>query len=202
MNLFPQVGLEAYQTRHDNHPFTLSTSPHDISTFLGLDYGRFNEGFSTRLAIFEWIATSRFFQPGIFFRMGNILLERKMYQDFVSYVNGRTPPTSHLNYDKPAADPEQLVGELGIDEEAAVEDALEYFGCRSEWYSIAESVSRRKRLKEKLNGKLVEQTTGLKGIVIRDIIAGVKEKVSEDELLLMEQEEIQRLVRKTAAAIR
>ena len=60
---------------------------------------------------------------------------------------------------------------LGINAAAVVEEALTYFGCRDEWYMIAGSVCRRKRLKEKLNGKLVEQTTGLKGIVIRDIIA-------------------------------
>jgi hypothetical protein len=187
---------------HENHPFTLSTSTQGIITFLGLDYKRFEEGFSTRLAIFDWIATSRFFQPVIFLRMGNTLRERKMYQAFLSYVNARASPASRLNLDEPgdsAADSEQLARELDINAEATLEEALEYFGCRDEWYLIAESVSRRKKLKEKLNGKLVEQTTGFKGIFIRDIIAAVKEKVSEDELLSMEQEEINGLIRKTAA---
>jgi anti-sigma factor ChrR (cupin superfamily) len=134
--------------------------------------------------------------------MGNTLRERKMYQDFVSYARARAPPATLDEPDDSSADPEQLAAELGIDAKAAVEEALEYFGRRDEWYSIAESVSKRKRLKEKLNGKLVEQTTALKGVVIRDILAAVKEKASEDELLSMEQEEIQGLVRKVAADMR
>ena len=121
-----------------------------------------------------------------------------MYQAFASYAIARVPPTSRLNLDELrdlAADPAQLAAELGINAEAAVEEALVCFGCRDEWYLIAESVTRRKRLKEKLNGTLVEQATGLKGIVIRHVIAAVKEKASEDELLSMEQEEIQGLIR-------
>jgi hypothetical protein len=183
----------------------LSTSPQEISTFLGLDYGLFNEGFSTRLALFNWIATSRFFQPGIFLRMGNSLRERKVYQDFVSYASARAPPTLRLNLDGPsdsATDPDELAVTLGIDAEAVVEEALAYFGCRDEWYMIAESVRRQKGLKEKLNGKLVEQTTGLKGIVIRDIIAAVKQMASEDELISMGSEDIRRLIQEAVAHMR
>jgi len=40
-----------------------------------------------------------------------------------------------------------------------------------------------KTLKERLNGKVVEQTTGLKRIIIRDILADVKQLASEDELI-------------------
>ena len=127
-----------------------------------------------------------------------------MYQDFVSYANARAPPASRLNLDNPAdsaATPEELAVELGIIEEAIVEEALVYFGRRDEWYLIAENVCRRKMLREKLNGKLVEQTTGLKGIVIRDIITAVKQMASEDELVSMEQEKIQGLIQKAAAQI-
>jgi len=128
-----------------------------------------------------------------------------MYQDFVSYANARAPPASRLNLDgqhDSAVDPEELAVKLGINAEAAVEEALEYFGCRDEWYFVAESVCRRKRLKKKLNGNLVEQATGLKGIAIRDVIAAVKQMASEDELLSMEQDEIQRLIRKAEAHVR
>jgi len=195
-----KVGLKAYQERHENHPFILSTSPQEISTFLGLDYGRFNEGFSTRLAIFDWLATSRFFQPGIFLRMGNIMRERKVYQDFVSYASARAPPAPE--HGDSAAGLEGPAVEFDITAEATVEEALGYFGCRDEWYLIAENVFRRKMLKEKLNGKLVEQTTGLKGIIIRHIIAAVKQMASEDELVSMEQEEILGLIQKAAAQMR
>jgi hypothetical protein len=137
--------------------------------------------------------------------MGNTLRERNMYQDFVSYASARAPPASCLYLEEPgnpAADPEELAARLGINAEATVEEALAYFGCRDEWYMIAESVCRRKRLKEKLNGKLVEQTTGLKGIVIRDIMAAVKQLASEDELVSMEVEEIRGLIQKTVAQMR
>ena len=137
--------------------------------------------------------------------MGNSLRERKMYQEFVSYAIARAPPASCLYLDEPcdsAADSGEQAMRLGINAEAAVEEALVFFGCREEWYMIAESVCRRKRLKEKLNGKLVEQTTGLKGIVIRDILAAVKQLASEDELISMEIEEIRGLIQKTVAHLR
>ena len=57
-------------------------------------------------------------------------------------------------------------------------------------------------MKEKLNGKLVEETTGLKGIVIRDILAAVKQLASEDELISMELEEIRGLIQKAVADLR
>ena len=57
-------------------------------------------------------------------------------------------------------------------------------------------------MKEKLNGKLVEETTGLKGIVIRDILAAVKQLASEDELISMELEEICGLIQKAVADLR
>ena len=128
-----------------------------------------------------------------------------MYQDFVSYAVARAPPASCLSLDEPGdteADSEERALGLGIDAEAAVEEALAFFGCRDEWYMIAESVSRRKMLKEKLNGKLVEQTTGLKGVVIRDILAAVKQMASEDELISMESEEIRGLIQKAVAHLR
>jgi len=137
---FLQVGLKAYQKRHDNRSFTLSTSPQDIYTFPGLDYRIFNEGFSTRLAIFDWLATSRFFQPVIFLRMGNSMPERKVYQEFVSYEIARAPPASCLYLDEPgdsAADSEERAMRLGINTAAAIEGALAHFGCCDEWYMIA-----------------------------------------------------------------
>jgi len=45
----------------------------------------------------------------------------------------------------------------------------------------------------------VEQTTGFKGIVIRDILAAVKQLASEEELISMEVEEIRGLIQKTVA---
>ena len=137
--------------------------------------------------------------------MGNTLRERKMYQDFVSYARARAPPASRLNLDAPgdsATDPEEQATRLGINAAAVVEEVLTYFGCRYEWYMIAGSVRRRERLKEKLNGKLVEQTTGIKGIAIRDIIAAVRQMASEDELISMELEEICGLIQKAVVDVR
>ena len=125
-----------------------------------------------------------------------------MYQEFVSYANAQAPSASRLNLDEPGDSPvdfEALAVDLGIVAEATVEEALVYFGRRDEWYLIAESIFRRKTLKEKLNGKLVEQITGLKGVIIRSIIASVKEMASEDELVLMEPDEIQGLIQKAAS---
>ena len=137
--------------------------------------------------------------------MVDSLRERKMYQEFVSYAIARTPPDSCVYLDEPdvsATDSEERAMRLGIDAKATVEEALAHFGCRDEWYMIAESVYRRKKLKEKLNGKLVEQTTGLKGVVIRDILAAVKQLASEDELISMETEEIRGLIQKAVAHLR
>ena len=90
---------------------------------------------------------------------------------------------------------------LVINAEAAVKEALVCIGCRDEWYMIAESVCRRKRSKEKLDGKPVEKTTGLQE-TIRDNLAAVKQMASEDELISIELEEIRGLIQETVADLR
>jgi len=130
---------------------------------------------------------------------GQYPARKKNVSRFCVICERSSPPASRLNLNAPgdsATDPEEQAMMLGINAAAVVEEALTYFSCRDEWYMIAGSVCRRKRLKEKLNGKLVEQTTGFKGIATRDIIAAMKQMASEDELISMELEEVRGLIRR------
>ena len=50
--VFSRLTIKIIKKCHDNRSFAPSTSPQDIRTFLGLDYGSFNEGY-TRVAVFD-----------------------------------------------------------------------------------------------------------------------------------------------------
>ena len=61
----------------------------------------------------------------------------------MSYATDRVLPASCLYLDESrasAANSEERAMKWGIDAEVAIYEALAFFGCRDEWYMIAESV--------------------------------------------------------------
>jgi hypothetical protein len=75
-----------------------------------------------------------------------------------------------------------------------IREALEFFGRAGEYDELARSVELRKALKRALNGKLVQDVTGLQGSVVGRIIARVKEMVPPEELVSKPEDEIRLLI--------
>ncbi|MBT9545604.1 MAG: hypothetical protein IV090_09465 [Candidatus Sericytochromatia bacterium] len=75
---------------------TLSKDPAAIYTFLGYDYSRFLQGFKDREAIFEFVASSRYFNSAIFEldELNHINRtrnkKRQTYQLFLQWLTGKT----------------------------------------------------------------------------------------------------------------
>ncbi|OBZ71311.1 hypothetical protein A0H81_08338 [Grifola frondosa] len=100
-------GLRLDKSIATNPPstFYLSSSMTDILDFFGLAMARWEEGFSTQRSIFDWVATSPYFDAFILAKYDTVRTrrnkkareERTMYQDFVAYARERiqTAPRGH-----------------------------------------------------------------------------------------------------------
>jgi hypothetical protein len=157
---------------------------------------RWRQGFATRHEVFEWIATSRFFDPR---RVSNpadppkVKRERTMYYEFqawakelrMSGVYDTRPPLSQPQY--------------------VVEEALDCFDRRSAYYDIVLANERRIRLKQTFTGHLTAEYLGLD--VSRDwrpikhVMDAIRQEVGEDALAIMEKDEIREAIIRTKAQI-
>ena len=105
-----------------------------------------------------------------------------MYQEFVRYTEQRA--LTDGGNDHPPLDAEQVV-----------EEALTFFGKADEFNELARSVELRKELKLILNGKIVQDITGLQGAVVGRIIAQVKEMAPAEELVAKSEAEIYQMIK-------
>jgi hypothetical protein len=68
----------------------LTSNPHIICEYLGLDYNKWIRGFKSKNDIYEWIIESKFFNPNQFKVLNcagrQRANKRPMYQDFLQYI--------------------------------------------------------------------------------------------------------------------
>ena len=134
-------------------------------------------GFRSKREVFEWVGTSRFFDPRRFRSTGEgfrkVKPERKMYHEFVEWAM------------------EKALAATGRGEEPSVqrskavtrEDALEYFGKKKAFEALVRERTRRLELKEVFSGHKVRDWTDLgnhwKGVKL--VMDGVRERHGGDE---------------------
>ncbi|KAK0188012.1 hypothetical protein F5146DRAFT_1141468 [Armillaria mellea] len=99
------LGIHGLKYPHPPNPgIMLSTDFNAIADFIGCDMQRYDQGFTTKRALFEWIATSRFFVPRMFGRSdadgSKVKQERKMYWEFVAWA--RSQPDNESSAESPA----------------------------------------------------------------------------------------------------
>jgi hypothetical protein len=170
-----QLAHPLYMERVENRPFYLTTSTKAVLAFLGLNFDMWGRGFETRKDIFDWILTSRFADRDRLLGISPKHLERPMYQDFLRYLEAYTPtPSSHGIFNP----------------DSVVEEALEHFGKKEEYEEQAKTVYERKALKQALNGRIVEEVTGLHGSIVGKIIRKIKEMMPVEELLAKSKEDM------------
>lgn len=120
----------------------LTSDPSEICNFFGLNYDLWKFGFNTRIQIFEWIASSKYFIKGIF-NIENVadrkrMQCRKVYIGFMKWLWGSDgislePRPSRIHI--------QSI-------------AINYFNKFEEFTSIVEEAKIREARKAKYNGKL------------------------------------------------
>lgn len=125
--------------------------------FFGLSVDTYNAGFKTKQAIFEWVATSRLFNPKYFQSKGTgfrkVKAERKMYAEFVEWVE-KQRNTSEWDGDTPVPEQIQANGQL---------EALVFFNKREAFDALVSERSSRIRLKECFSGTVVRDWADMGG---------------------------------------
>lgn len=156
--------------------------------FMGLSMNIWAVGFRTKREIFEWVGTSRFFNPNTFKSEGEgskrVKPERKMYAEFVQWImEGR-------------ADAAGDAGALNIKRSewrlAARDEALVFFHQKETFDAMARERDQRSLLKQVFSGSKVRDLAGLgeywKGVKM--IMDEIRHRVGGDEgvLKVYEQE--------------
>jgi hypothetical protein len=120
--------------------------------FFGLSLDTWEQGFTTKLQVFEWVVTSRFFDPTYFKTKGEgirkVKHDRKMYAEFAFWVESRAEGTARES--TPRKEKTEIVAE-----------ALVYFNKKEEFEELARSRLNRARMKEGFNGCKVNEWAGM-----------------------------------------
>ncbi|KAK0244184.1 hypothetical protein EDD85DRAFT_189743 [Armillaria nabsnona] len=143
------LGVHGLKYPHPPNPgIMLSTDFNAIADFIGCDMKRYDQGFTTKRALFDWIAKSRFFAPRMFGRGdaegSKVKQERKMYWEFVAWA--RSQPDSDSS-DKSPADRQDRIRE----------EALRHFDKHVTLNVQMDEITARSRLKAAFNGKIVAE---------------------------------------------
>ncbi|THV05313.1 hypothetical protein K435DRAFT_816566 [Dendrothele bispora CBS 962.96] len=146
-----QLGSKGLHYSYPPHPRLLLSDDFDkITRFFGWSMETRNAGFKTRKEIFEWVMTSRFFDPARFRTQGDgirkVKAQRTMYSDFVECANNlqRASPS-------PTSERRESTGTTT----SARDEALEYFGKKQEVETQICEYGARKRMKDVFNGNTV-----------------------------------------------
>ena len=145
--------------------------PKDIFEFLGYDYEVFLNGFNDKKDIFEFVASSPYFNADIFLienrnakaRMRDS--KRTIYNEFLMWCSEQKNLTKFFAGDKEEFRREQL--NLAL-------DRFPEFNAR--YVSVVRAVEERNRERELFNGEIVKKLTGLTGKDLGVFIRNFREK--------------------------
>ena len=139
-----------YETYIPDPPYIRLTTSHlQIFEFFGLAYDTHERGFTTALEVFDWVATSRFFNPDRLLPAIKSLKfkgERKMHNEFLDYLGSRI--ASEESKER-------------LDVHAIQDDALALFGKRKELDDAVREKYLFREAKKVFSGSLVKEWTGL-----------------------------------------
>lgn len=131
--LWINVHLDEGKT-HSHGRIILSDSPKQICEFLGLDHAKWLSGFQSKQEIFEYVISSRLFDPRYFKHLTERNRRRPMYLEFVEYVENL--PSRQT----PESGPLQM-------------EAIQFFGKMDEYNKIIVDLEIKQRRREKFNGR-------------------------------------------------
>lgn len=161
----------------------VSKSPRDIFEFLGYDYGYYLLGFVELEDVFEFASSTRFFNPDMFldeYRNAKSLVrdrKRESYRLFKEYVVKNSQTVSRYPYENMS----EKGGRVAKDE--FLFTAYIYFGGFKEKVEKAKQEhQKRKELKNKFNGDIVRNLTGLDGKELGMFIANLKDNYCFDDM--------------------
>lgn len=153
--LFFNVWLNHDSSKHLDEIY-LSNDPQQIFTFIGLDYNQFVNGFKEKKDMFDFLTQCNYFEPNLYLEKSDYiyrqrLKKRPVYQEFVTYIFGKT-----------YANPKKYIELYKNDKDEFRRYVLQYFDKTNEYCFIIVNNENRITIKNKFNGILVENITGLK----------------------------------------
>lgn len=161
----------------------VSKSPRDIFEFLGYDYDYYLLGFDELEDVFEFASSTRFFSPDMFldeYRNAKSLVrdrKRESYRLFKEYVIRNSQTVSRYPYENMS----EKGGRVVKDE--FLFTAYIYFGGLKEKVEKAKQEhQKQKELKNKFNGDIVRNLTGLDGKELGMFMVSLKEKYCFDDM--------------------
>lgn len=167
--------------------------------FLGYDPKRFNQGFDTLEDIFDYVTTSRYFNPAAFLPENlthrDRMRERKRptYHNFISRLpNVRGIPSESFS--------EQRESRA---QHAFNRAQTEFPDFKKAYDEALQRFSDAKTVKTKFNGQLVSEVTGLTGKALGAVMENIRrsfanESVMRNFMLNATREEIEELIRRFA----
>ncbi|EGN98407.1 hypothetical protein SERLA73DRAFT_153487 [Serpula lacrymans var. lacrymans S7.3] len=164
-------GLKIGSPRPDP-PVHLTSSPTAILDFFGLSMEIWKKGFTTQQAVFEFVASSRLFNPHRLEKPSKpsqkkVIDTRNMYRDFLLWA-----------HEQPSA-PNAPCGEDDV-----VTEALVKFSKKEEWDAMAKERYERAWIKENFNGKLVAEWTGLGWRGVKTLMYEIRKDVGGERMLV------------------
>jgi len=187
-----------YKVHYDGHKLgkiALTKDPRQAMNVLGLDFDRWLQGFETMEDVFEFCATSPFFnrriiepsfQNSAMNRRDNLRVNYHLFVDWMNRNVDRFP----AKIEKPS-------------KEKVFELCKKHFPLvyvEAKWATLIAKYERSKAVAEKFNGRIIMEVTGLQeGAIIGKIINNFKEMFStheafQDFVLNINQESINEII--------
>lgn len=174
---YGQDGLTyVYRTENEDRvlgTITVSTDQHAILTFLGLDFETWRNGFETKEDIFEYIISSKYFNPSMFkfdqlsakHRKRN--KKRQMYLEFLEYIKDLDSKRFFYNF---------------VDDKTKhwdmIENSFPGFKERIRKFQLKEE--RRNVVRNKFNGDKIMKMTGRTGKSLGSLIDEFRNKYTDE----------------------
>jgi hypothetical protein len=176
-----KYGYQGLSIVVESHQIMLSTDLNRILEFMGLDADAWRRGFATDNEVFQFIISSRLFRHTMFKRHDDrwnhgerrALGNRSMFVAFIAYVEADAK-----------AHPELAKREKLLASDVTAE-AITFFGQQKAVDDVLIKIERTRKLKERFNGHIVMEITGLRAQELSAFIGQCKNKVSDDEWLAM-----------------
>ena len=201
-----KLGYQGLSVVLDSHRLKLSSELPAILGFLGLDLERWERGFVTDGEVFAFIASSRFFRPSMFLRSvqrGNqgerkAAVKRGMFADFLQYVQAHYAEeggeVGEEREEKLQCSEESDYCDEWPSAEEVQEEAVRFFGKEREAAEKRQALDRARLIKERWNGRVVAEKTGLQGKELAGFMAHCRRQVRDEALAAMTAEEVGQLI--------
>lgn len=176
---FGHTGL-LYPLRSDGRSvrkeIIVSKDINEILRFLGLNNSKWNSGFTTLEDIFEWVASGQYFDPAIFERGEMSVInekrdrKRKTFSKFLDWVEETKPKQNYVftNSDE------------FRDRDKFIPGIEAFFGVdiQGQQAEFRKHMEAERQMKEKFNGEMVMEITGLKGKELGEFMGLFKNDIS------------------------